>query len=1237
MRWRFFFLLLSLAALSWAQSAVVHSIEKTDSGSTLQPQLILENTDSTTITGFELRYWFTVDDNKTPLYDLYSPLNDSAGGTVTISLENLSGNLWVAHIYVTAVELDYGEQHYWGNGVQFGLHYSDYSDWDRTDDPSYLGPTYTSQINSAVQALDLSGNVLWGNAPSSSTSSSSVMESSSSSLMASSSSEVSSSSRIYASATSSTEECSNVEVFYDGTTYFNATFNPWDWPEAFESPANIGQVNGIAGLSVPVLRNAGAKAYDDDWISGYVLPEERDFTGAYFALSILSRNGDAVGHKDWGFRLVDANGLESGTLWYEMTVEGLNLRIASSSFSLPDSFELDHVSKVIFEIGDVAAQEYALNYFDNIRLECGEYDNRLSSSSTTTSSNSSSNGTVSSSSNTTSTTASSGSGTLLIQVSGNGTANPSGSLSLDSGENVSVTLTPNVGYALSGAYLDGSQVTVSDGVWTWTSDGDDHVLTAVFTTDTENSIPLIVTYGSHGSASLSGTYRVLSGDTYTIHFYPDYGYRMASVLVNGVSKGAVDSITVGPIYDSTAVYASFSAKTTHNLTLEVQGSGVAILPDSTEVRSGQSVTSYPDGENIFIILTADDGAQLKSVTVNGVSVAIGPRIMIGSIAADTKVVATFITQTEDCPVLVRSKHPTPDIYGRPAVMVSGNGNGLDSGWYYDYYVQLAEGDVMTISPWWLDGLNYENRDLGGGLWRVRYSSDSALGTSDSTQPIVGMSFSSYIYWYPSSEISATKEYDDTLRINENTPLYRADGTLLCGQIPSLLDYSVTPQLEVYYHDNSCSDNYIRPIISITNVGTVPVSNFYYLYIFHVKDGNIPVLSDWYTPDCQVSLWSLGNDYYAIRFDFYGVTLHPGETLPLGTGNSVGIFYSGWSTIDYSDDYSYMSSGCGSDSVLNPNIPVYDQYGNQIYGNTFDPNDETQIPQDTPTISGPNSLTVVEGSSVNFGVSISFSGNMQITWYRDGVAISGATGTSYSFSPATLSDDGAYFWVSIYANGQTYESAHALLSVVTKGMLPVITEQPEDRFRRTGQSVSFDVQAIDPMGGTLAYQWLLNGEDISGATDTVLSIDSVLLSQDGSVIQARVTNSQGSVLSDPAGLMVRNSVSNSKQVVLAGRLVESSQTDGVDDTTLSMTVRIYDQRKGGSVLYEEQFWNANDYGIPIKEARFSLSLGTGASENSLDSLEMKHETLYAEILVGVPSRQEIAGDRIPFTAVPYSKR
>jgi hypothetical protein len=85
-----------------------------------------------------------------------------------------------------------------------------------------------------------------------------------------------------------------------------------------------------------------------------------------------------------------------------------------------------------------------------------------------------------------------------------------------------------------------------------------------------------------------------------------------------------------------------------------------------------------------------------------------------------------------------------------------------------------------------------------------------------------------------------------------------------------------------------------------------------------------------------------------------------------------------------------------------------------------------------------------------------------------------------------------------------------------GLPPVILTQPQSQTVVVGTSVNFSASA----GGTppLAYQWLLGGTNIPGATNTTLTLTNVQLSQAGTY-SLQVTNTYGTTNSSDAVLTV----------------------------------------------------------------------------------------------------------------------
>jgi autotransporter-associated beta strand protein len=88
--------------------------------------------------------------------------------------------------------------------------------------------------------------------------------------------------------------------------------------------------------------------------------------------------------------------------------------------------------------------------------------------------------------------------------------------------------------------------------------------------------------------------------------------------------------------------------------------------------------------------------------------------------------------------------------------------------------------------------------------------------------------------------------------------------------------------------------------------------------------------------------------------------------------------------------------------------------------------------------------------------------------------------------------------------------------IAVGYLPAITNQPQGLKVNPGSPASFSVGATG--GGTLSYQWRLNGVSIPGATSTVYSLASAAATNAGNYT-AVVANNYGSVTSQVATLVV----------------------------------------------------------------------------------------------------------------------
>ena len=96
---------------------------------------------------------------------------------------------------------------------------------------------------------------------------------------------------------------------------------------------------------------------------------------------------------------------------------------------------------------------------------------------------------------------------------------------------------------------------------------------------------------------------------------------------------------------------------------------------------------------------------------------------------------------------------------------------------------------------------------------------------------------------------------------------------------------------------------------------------------------------------------------------------------------------------------------------------------------------------------------------------------------------------------------------------------------TGDAFPQITDQPEDQTVADGATASFTVAASGTP--TPTYQWQRKGDngrysDVTGATSATYTTAATTTADDGAQFRVIVTNSQGSVTSDPAQLTVTGS-------------------------------------------------------------------------------------------------------------------
>ena len=156
---------------------------------------------------------------------------------------------------------------------------------------------------------------------------------------------------------------------------------------------------------------------------------------------------------------------------------------------------------------------------------------------------------------------------------------------------------------------------------------------------------------------------------------------------------------------------------------------------------------------------------------------------------------------------------------------------------------------------------------------------------------------------------------------------------------------------------------------------------------------------------------------------------------------------------------------------------------------------------------PQSLTVTAGQTASFSVVATGTAPLTFQWRRNGVAITGATGASYTTPATTLGDSGSVFDVVLVNSAGTVTSSPATLTVQS---LPQITTQPTSQTVTVRSTATFSVAAIGT--APLSYQWYKNGVAVTGATAANYSFVTARSDNNASIYVA-VRNSLGAVNSN----------------------------------------------------------------------------------------------------------------------------
>ncbi len=196
--------------------------------------------------------------------------------------------------------------------------------------------------------------------------------------------------------------------------------------------------------------------------------------------------------------------------------------------------------------------------------------------------------------------------TITVSAGAGSITWPLGTTTLNIGTTQTYTITPTAGYHILDVQVDGVSVGAVS-TYTVTNVTSNHTIAATF--EANPSYTITASAGPNGTLSPSGNVSVVGGTRKTFTMTPNAGYRVADVLVDGVSVGALTSYTFSNVQTDHTISATFTLDVyTVTATADVNGSITQL--GTITVNKGDSPT---------YTIIPDAGYDVQNVVVDGSS------------------------------------------------------------------------------------------------------------------------------------------------------------------------------------------------------------------------------------------------------------------------------------------------------------------------------------------------------------------------------------------------------------------------------------------------------------------------------------------------------------------------------------------------------------------------------------------------------------------------------------------
>lgn len=201
--------------------------------------------------------------------------------------------------------------------------------------------------------------------------------------------------------------------------------------------------------------------------------------------------------------------------------------------------------------------------------------------------------------------------TITASAGNGGTISNVGSTSVNCGDDITYTITPDEGYMISDIEVDGQSIG-TESSYSFTNVTSDHTISATFEPIPAGEVVIVVNTDTEGgSVSPTGTQTITEGEDFTFTVTPDDCYEIGIVTVNGneVSLDENNSYTIANVTEPQSINATFN-RLSYIITASASEGGTITPSGNVQVNCG---------ENKEFVITANEGYEIENVVVDGQS------------------------------------------------------------------------------------------------------------------------------------------------------------------------------------------------------------------------------------------------------------------------------------------------------------------------------------------------------------------------------------------------------------------------------------------------------------------------------------------------------------------------------------------------------------------------------------------------------------------------------------------